>query len=174
MRTDAELIAAVLAGRREAFADLVSRYENAVHAAAMGVLRDHHGAQDVCQETFVSAFRNLGTLREPSSFGSWILRVARNHALTSVRRQPPEQALDESPEVPTHQGNGHLDARAERLLAAVVELPEHERAAVMLRYFAGHSLEQISKMTGQPVGTVGAQLHRARARLRGLLGEVMP
>jgi RNA polymerase sigma factor (sigma-70 family) len=55
-----------------------------------------------------------------------------------------------------------------------MELREHERALVMLRYFAGHSLEQISEMTGQPVGTVGAQLHRARARLREKLGEVEP
>lgn len=174
MRTDAELIAAVLAGERQCFADLVSRYENAVYAVAMSVLRDHHAAQDVCQEAFVAAYRSLGTVREASSFGSWILRIARNHALTSVRLKRPEQALDEFPEPPIHQGNGRLDARAERLLSAVMELPEHERAAVMLKYFAGHSLEQISRMTGQPLGTVGSQLHRARARLRGLLEEVTP
>ncbi len=174
MRTDAETIAAVLAGRRDAFAELVSRYEHAVHAVAMAVLRDHHAAQDVCQETFVVAYRHLGALRETSSFGSWIMRIARNEALTAVRRRSSEQPLEDSPEPTACDGDACLNDRAERLLTAVVELPDHERAVVLLRYFAGHSLEQISAMTGQPVGTVGAQLYRARARLRSVLEEVTP
>lgn len=174
MRTDAEVIEAVLAGERAAFAELVRRYEHAVHAVAMGILRDHHAAQDISQESFIAAYRRLDTLRDRSSFGSWIVQIARNQALTSVRLRRAEQPLDGSPEPSTHAGNGQLDAPAERLLAAVMELPDHERTVVMLKYFAGHSLEQISAMTGQPVGTVGAQLHRARAHLRGLLAEVKP
>lgn len=174
MRTDAETIAAVLTGRREAFAELVCRYEDAVHAAAMGVLRDHHAAQDVCQETFVVAYRQLGTLREPASFGSWILRIARSQALNAIRRRLPERPLDDSPEPSAAHNNGCLDTDDERLLTAVLELPDHERTVVMLRYFAGQSLERIAGMTGQPVGTVGAQLHRARARLRSMLEEARP
>jgi len=174
MRSDAETVEAVLAGQREAFADLVRRYEGTVHAVAMGVLRDHHAAQDVCQETFVAAYKSLATLREPSSFGSWIMRMARNHALSLVRQRPPEQPLGESPEIPCHQGNGRLDERSQRLLAVVMELREHERTLVMLKYFAGYSLEQLSEMTGRPVGTVGVQLYRARAHLRERLEEVEP
>ncbi len=174
MRTDAEIITAVLAGRREIFADLVARYERVVHAVAMGILRDHHAAQDICQETFIAAYRALGTLRETSTFGTWIIRIARNQALSCVRRQRPEPPLDAAPEPSTHDTHGRLNASADRLLSAVMELPAHERAVVMLRYFAGHSLEAISNMTGQPVGTIGGQLHRARARLRSLLAEVMP
>lgn len=173
MQTDAEMVATVLAGRRDAYAELVHRYERAAHAAAMAVLRDHHAAQDVCQEAFVAAYRSLTTLRDTASFGSWVVRIARNRALTAIRRRTPEQSLDDSPCVAAPGDNGRLDERAGRLLAAVMELPEHERTVVMLKYFAGHSLESISQMTGVPVGTVGAQLHRARNRLRGMLEEAI-
>lgn len=174
MRTDAQIIAAVLAGRREAFAELVTRYERAVHAVAMGVLRDHHAAQDVCQETFVAGFRSLGSLRQPEAFASWIITLARNEALSFVRRKRVEQPLDATAEPIAVTKDGHRDDRLERLLASILELPDHERAVVTLRYFAGYSLEQISDMTGQPVGTVGAQLHRARTHLRAMLEEVTP
>ena len=174
MRSDAETVEAVLAGQREAFADLVRRHEGTVHAVAMSVLRNHHAAQDVCQDTFVAAYSKLATLRQPSSFGSWVAAMARNQALTFTRRKSPAQSLSDSPEMPAHQGGGRLDDRAERLLAAVMALPEHEQAVVTLRYFGGHSLEQIAEMTGQPVGTVGTQLHRARAHLRERLEEVRP
>jgi RNA polymerase sigma-70 factor, ECF subfamily len=174
MQSDAQVIEEVLTGRREAFADLVGRYERAVHAVAMGVLRDHHAAQDVSQETFVAAYRGLAALRQPGSFGSWILRMARNEALTFVRRKRPEQFPGALPEAAAHEGNGRLDDRAERLLTAVMELGEHEQTVVVLRYFAGYSLDEISEMTGQPFGTVGAQLSRARARLRERLEEVRP
>jgi RNA polymerase sigma-70 factor (ECF subfamily) len=93
MQSDAEAIQAVLASRREAFGDLVRRYESTVHAVAMGVLRDHHAAQDVCQETFVAAYRNLARLRDSASLGSWLVRIARNHALTLARRRRIVQPL---------------------------------------------------------------------------------
>ena len=104
MRSDAETVGAVLAGQRQAFADLVRRHEGAVHAVAMGVLRDHHAAQDVCQDTFVAAYRKLAALRDPASFGSWIAAMARNQALTLVRRKLPAQSLSDSPEMPACQG----------------------------------------------------------------------
>ncbi len=174
MSSDAETVAAVLAGRREAFADLVLRHEAAAYAVVWGVLRDHHAAQDACQEAFVAAFRKLATLREPGAFGSWILTIARHQALTLAGRRPPEQPLGDPPEQPAGHAEDDLDDRAERLLAAVTALPEHERTAIMLKYFGGHSLEQIARMTGRPIGTIGAQLHRARGRLREALEEIKP
>jgi len=175
MRSDADMIEAVLAGDREAFGELVRRYEGVVHAVAMGVLRDHHAAQDACQESFIAAYRSLAVLRQRDSFGAWIVKLARNEALTLVRRKWPEQPLgDLSDELPAHQGNGRMDERSRRLLEAVTRLPEDQQAVVMLKYFAGHSIEEISQMTGQPAGTVGSQLHRARERLRERLEEVQP
>ena len=64
MQTDAELVEAVLRGDRPSFAMLVQRHERAVMAAAMGILQDHHAAQDVAQDAFVSAYQQLGSLRD--------------------------------------------------------------------------------------------------------------
>ncbi len=66
MRSDAEIIEAVLAGQREVFADLVHRYEGAVRAVALAISRNHHTAQDVTQDTFVAAFEKLAALRDRS------------------------------------------------------------------------------------------------------------
>jgi len=170
MRRDGELVAAVLAGEREAFADLVRRYEHAVRAVAMGVLRDHHAAQDVAQEAFVAAYQRLDTLRDRSAFATWLLAITRNQALGHLRQGRHHESLDSLRDVPGHPGNGELDARAERLLFAVTALPEHERTVVLLRYFVGHSLQEIAEISGTPVGTIGAQLHRARTHLRERLG----
>lgn len=174
MRTDAETIEAVLNGKRADYAQLVRRYERVVHAVAVSILRDHHAAEDVCQDAFLVAYRRLATLREHASFGSWVVQIARNQALNRVRLRHVEQRIEESSEPVVRDGQIMLDAGNERLMAAVMELPDRERAAVLLRYFAGHSLEEISAITGQRAGTVGVQLHRARAHLRHMLEEVKP
>ena len=174
MSSDAATVATVLSGRREAFADLVRRYEAAVFAVAVSVLRDRDEAQDVCQDTFVTAYRKLATLREPAKFGCWIMTMARNQALTRARLRPSEQPLENLSEAAACRDEIRQDERTERLLAAVTALPEHERIAVMLKYFGDHSLEEIAMMTGRPIGTIGAQLHRARAHLREALEEVEP
>ena len=87
MNSDSELVNAVLDGEREAYAVLVARYERAVRATALAVLRDHHAAQDVAQEAFVSAYEKLGRLRKPATFGGWVIAIARNTALTAGRRR---------------------------------------------------------------------------------------
>ena len=70
MKSDSELVNAVLSGQKDAFAELVGRYERSVRAAAMDVLGDHIAAQDAAQEAFVKAYEKLGSLREVSVFGS--------------------------------------------------------------------------------------------------------
>jgi RNA polymerase sigma-70 factor (ECF subfamily) len=70
MKSDAELVAAVLNGNQETFAALFRRHERSVLAVALAVVRDHHLAQDVVQETFVTAYERLTTLRRPQSFGA--------------------------------------------------------------------------------------------------------
>ena len=174
MRSDAELVHAVLTGQLEAFADLVRRYERTVRATALDVLGDHHAAQDVTQDAFVAAYEKLGTLRDAAAFGGWTVRIARNRALSAARRRSNRQAMELPPDVPVHPPNGQLDERSQRLLRTVMKLPEHERTVVMLRYFEGHTVQVVADMTGRPVGTVTAQLARARDRLRQRLKEFKP
>ena len=87
MLSDRELVDAVLAGDKARFAELVRRYEPVVQAAGVAVVRDAHLAQDVTQEAFLTAYRKLGSLRDRSRFGPWILKIARREAYRSGRRQ---------------------------------------------------------------------------------------
>ena len=169
MKPDAEIIAAVLDGRPADFRVLVGRYERAVLGAALAVLGDFHAAEEAAQDAFVKAYENLPALRRPEAFGSWLLTIARREALTRARAGADPVALgavEESAADPTEDA---LGPRRRELLAAVGRLPEHEREAVMLHYFDGHSVREIAEMGRLAVGTVTKQLSRARRRLRRML-----
>jgi RNA polymerase sigma-70 factor (ECF subfamily) len=171
VRTDGDLVNAVLDGEREAFADLAARYERAVRATTLAILGDHHAAQDAAQEAFVSAFEKLGRLRDPSAFGGWMISIARNRALTARRQRSRTSATELPTDVPSQADPSSLDGMSGALLDAVMRLPMHERVAVMLRYFDGHSVREVAEIVGRPVGTVTVRLSRARSRLKGWLKE---
>ena len=81
LQSDGDLVDAVVGGDRAAFAILVRRYEPALRAVAMSVLRDAHLAQDAAQEAFVKAYEKLGSLRRAGAFGPWLLQIGRRCAL---------------------------------------------------------------------------------------------
>jgi RNA polymerase sigma-70 factor (ECF subfamily) len=164
----------VLAGDRNAYAQLVGRYERAVHAAALEVLRNHHAAQDAAQEAFVAGYRHLGSLRDVAAFGAWILRIARHEAVRMARQRSRMPIVERTADVPAPPCNGQLDDGAQLLLDRVSNLPEQERVVLMLRYFGSQSVAEIAHVTGRPLGTVTKQLSRAVARLRAWLGDVEP
>jgi RNA polymerase sigma-70 factor (ECF subfamily) len=172
--SDRDLVTAVLAGDRNAYAFLVGRYERAVHAAALEVLRNHHAAQDAAQEAFVAGYRHLGSLRDAAAFGAWILRIARHEAVRMARQRSRMPTVEPAGEVAAPQRNGQLDEASRLLLDRVSRLPEQERVVLMLRYFGSHSVQEVAQVTGRPLGTVTKQLSRAVARLRAWLGDVEP
>lgn len=168
LRSDQELVEAVLAGDRSSYGQLVERYERAVRAVAMRVLGDPDAAQDATQEALVIAYRRLSTLRNRAMFGLWLLRITRREAVRLGRRRVKTEPLHDRPDP---HADGRLAADAEELLHAVDRLPGHERLAVMLRYFEGQGVAEIARVTGRPLGTVTKQLSRAHERLRKWLKE---
>lgn len=173
MLTDAELVKAVRAGDCAAFAELVGRYERAVWVRSWHVLRDFHAAQDATQDAFLEAFRRLGQLRRPESFGQWLMRIAEHESIRTSRRRSQAKTLDEAEcELAAEAPAPELAEEAARLLALVGGLPDHERAVVALRYFEGHPVAEIARITARPVGTVTKQLSRALERLKSILREV--
>jgi RNA polymerase sigma-70 factor (ECF subfamily) len=170
VQSDAQLVNAVLDGQKDAFAELVCRYERSVRAAAISVLDDHNAAQDAAQEAFIRAYEKLGSLRRASAFGSWLLMIARRCALDAASRLARESSLESSLEFATEDTNGRLDEEKQHLLATVMNLPDSERQVVMLRYFsANSSVKDVAGILGRSVGTVTKQLSRAHKRLRIML-----
>jgi RNA polymerase sigma-70 factor (ECF subfamily) len=171
VQTDADLVRAVLEGQKQAFAALVKRYERSIRAVAMNVLSDHESVQDIAQEAFLKAYENLPGLRRPRAFGPWLMKITRRCALNAARQQPKETALDPTGAAVVQGTDGQLDEEKQRLLAAVLKLPESEKQVVMLRYFSAHSVRDVAEMLCRSVGTVTKQLSRAHKHLRNILKE---
>lgn len=184
------VVAAVLAGDRDAFRRLVDRESASVVAACHRILGDHAEAEDAAQEAFVTAFRSLATWRGDGPFGAWVGRIAvrialrmagrrrtvtwrdplgrRGDAVAAAERSANHSALEASPRTDP----ALLTVRAERateIRGAVTALPEPYREVVALRFFGEASLDEIARQTGRPIGTVKTQLHRGLARLRDQL-----
>jgi RNA polymerase sigma-70 factor (ECF subfamily) len=176
LEPDREIVEKVLAGDTNAYAELVRRYERSARAAALGVLRDVHAADDVAQEGFVLAYQKLGRLRAGNCYGPWLLRIVRRQAVRAARRLRPILSLQTVPAnvVPASgdtMADGALLDEHQTLLAAVERLPANERTAIVLRYFDGLDARAIATAMGCAEGAIFKRLSRARQRLRQWLTE---
>lgn len=174
VRSDAQLVRDILAGGKAAYALLVSRYERAVRAAAMRLIRRADAADDVAQEAFVRAWEQLPGLRNPQVFGPWLMTITRRCALDCLRKQRSLQTINGLDPAAPHASNGRLDEKNHHLLEVIHKLPKAERQVVMLRYFGPHAVREVAAITGRSVGTVTKQLSRAHRRLKQKLEESEP
>lgn len=175
------LVAGARGGSDEAFAALVARFERPVYNLIARMVRNPAIAEELAQETFVKAYRRLGTYDAAYPFANWILRIAQNTAIDHLRKPAlPLTSIDEprSSETGVRPAAGFIASDApdpeailsrrdlaEQLGSAVEALRPEYRQLVVLRYHEELSLEEIAAMTGQPLGTVKSYLHRARADL---------
>lgn len=179
---DLDIARAVLAGDREAFRVLVERESAAVVRACYRVLGDMHEAEDVAQETFVTAYRSLATWRGDGPFGAWLARIAVRLAVRQASRRKAvawarsgaAAGADRLALIPAGARMQPEQAalRAERASAtrrALAGLDEPYREVVALRFFGERSLEEIATLTGRPLGTVKTHLRRGLIRLRDAL-----
>ncbi len=173
---DRGLVRAVLDGDREAFRNLVEREQAAVYRACLRILGRPHDAEDVAQESFLMAYRSLGSYRGEGALGGWLMRIATRQAFRRLgqRREMGELPV-ELPGGPASADPMLLALAGERERAvrlAVAALREPYREVVALRFFGELSLEEIAHVTSRPVNTVKTHLRRGLERLRPLLGEV--
>ena len=171
MPSTEELVKATQAGDASAFAELVRRYERAAIITAHSVLGDFHLAQDAAQEAFVYAHSMLNQLRSATSFGPWLLRIARRRALRLQRARRAERMGTDGIDPAATEACNWMEPYGE-VAQQIARLPEHERIVVVMRYIDGRSLNEIAELTGRPLGTVTKQLSRAIERLRDRLVEV--
>ena len=176
-----QLIDRAAAGELDAFNQLVLIYQNLAYSVAYRTLQDQDAAADAVQESLIKAFRSLQSF-QGGSFKSWIIRIVVNTCYDSLRsrRRRATDSIDD------FAGDGEYapqledpaeapEAYAQRMeLSALIErgigdLPPEQRLALTLCDVHGYAYEEISEMTGMPMGTVKSRINRARAKLRDYL-----
>lgn len=168
---DAALIAACRRGEARAMELLYHQYKRRVFGIIHRIVGPND-AEEVAQEVFVRIFRALGTFRGESALSTWIYRLTVNAALSYVakrsrRNEVGDDAIGAMPAEPTPQTDPGLRSRLE---AALVALPAGYRAILVLHDIEGLSHEECAEILECRVGTCKSQLHKARARMRELLG----
>ena len=171
MLSDSELVKAVLAGQVDLFEPLVIRYEASIKAICFSVLGDSHLAADATQDAFIKAYEKLATLQNQKVFGAWLMRIAKRRALDMLKQQQTNMAQTPDPPSASTEQHYELDERKDRLLKAMMDLPEHERQVLMLRYFEEQSVRNVATISGRSLGTITKQLSRAHRRLKTILQE---
>jgi RNA polymerase sigma-70 factor (ECF subfamily) len=178
---DQQLIAECLAGRTEAFGELVVRYQDRLFHTLLFVTGTADQAQDVAQDAFVHAFAKLSTFRGESAFYSWLFRIAMNAAVSRKRRDRRMSAsLDAARENAGHEPiDGHpgsepshsveVSERQALVRSALAELSEEYRTVLVLKEMEDLRYEEIAEIVGCPIGTVRSRIHRARSELRDKL-----
>lgn len=167
-----ESVRRAAAGDRNAFGELVQRYERLVLGTAWNSLRDYQAAQDVAQDAFLIAYRQLGSLKEPAAFGAWVAQIAIRCSRQYRKDRPVASHATIRDRVDEPPDSLIISEETDRILTAIQALPEHEQNVVFLRYIDGYDVATIAKLTDRPVGTVTKQLSRAVQRLKELLVEV--
>jgi RNA polymerase sigma-70 factor, ECF subfamily len=157
------VVTAARAGDRAAFAELYRRFHRAVHGVvlARAVFGD---AADLVQDVFAIALERLPELAEPAAFASWLLTIARHHAIDHARLT---RATDELDEVPAP---ALRSAEVAQAVAALRALPEAYRETMILRLVEGLTGPEIAEQTGLSAGSVRVNLHRGMKLLRERLG----
>jgi RNA polymerase sigma-70 factor (ECF subfamily) len=187
--TDEELVTRARGGDLDSFNQLILRWERPIYALAYRVIGREEDARDVCQETFLRAFRALPGFKGQAKFSSWVYRIALNLCRDWIRRQrraPVQQMPEDTDALELASESGPTesieDLVARRELSAVVEtamalLPEEQRTAIILKEYHGMTFQEIADLQGCPLSTVKTRLYQGLSVLRRHLersGRLVP
>ncbi len=162
--TEARLVQSVCDGNQEAFAELYKLFAKMVHGVVLArVPRDE--VDDIVQEVFLSAYKNLHMLRDQNAVGAWLAMIARNRTTEFYRRTKPTEELSEDLK---HSDRPTTEAR--EILSAIRSLPEAYKETLVLRLVEGMSGPEIAERTGLKPESVRVNLHRGMKLLREKLG----
>jgi RNA polymerase sigma-70 factor (ECF subfamily) len=185
---DAQLIArSIVADDRHAFAELVKRHQSSVRACLRKLTAGNHAlADDLAQDTFILAWRNLKSFRQEARFSTWLYRIATNCWLAHVRKRREEllgdrdaDVGDEEADEAASSGSASGDHAAMTTMKidlerALARLSDAERAAIVQCYHNDLSHEEAAYVLGWPVGTVKTHILRGKQKLKAALGAWAP
>jgi RNA polymerase sigma-70 factor (ECF subfamily) len=175
-RTDEELVEACLGGEWSAFDHLVARWDRKIKGAIYRLVGSEEEARDLCQETFLKAFRGLSTFKKEARFSSWLYQIAVNLCRDRARRKKGKTlvSLDEMEEgaesLPEDRPNA-LDLLQRRetsrlVAAAMAALPEEQREVIVLKEYQDLTFLEIAQALDIPLSTVKTRLYRGLGQLR--------
>lgn len=177
---DQQLTTSARLGDIGAFEELVRRHQDMAFRTAYLILRDPADAEDAAQEAIVKAYRALGRFREGGAFRPWLLKIVSNQALTAARSRRRRGAATERAAAAQPLACPDVDEtvidreRAQLIWRALQSLDEQQLIVVYLRYFLALPERELAEYLGCPPGTVKSRLHRALAKLRGIIASDYP
>jgi len=181
---DFKLIDAALEGDEKAYADLMEKYRKSVYHTILKMVRNVDDAEDLTIEAFAKAFKNLEKFKKDYTFSTWLFRVATNNCIDFIRKKKLDTmsinadiAKDDGDSISIDIKDKNLDPQEVAIKSQKIELvrkfvnllPAKYQKLVKLRYFEELSYDEIAKELDAPLGTVKAQLHRARELLYDLV-----
>ena len=189
---DVQLIQNTLSGDDTAFTTLVHKYHKGVHALVWRKIGDFHYAEEITQDTFLRAYNNLSTLKNPNQFAGWLYVIASRLCINWLQRHKPAMQSLENMSVKEIEKASYkhyiskkqeaetAERRYETIGKILKELPESERTVMTLYYLGEMTAKEISRFLGVSMNTVTSRLRRARKRLqtdqdrlmREVLGDV--
>jgi RNA polymerase sigma-70 factor, ECF subfamily len=176
--TDEELVARSMGGDLDSFNQLVLRWERPIYALAYRVIGREEDARDVCQETFLRAFRALGGFKGQAKFSSWLYRITLNLCRDWIRRErrQPIMPTPEGVDLVELAGEAEPSESIEELVArkeigaavakAMALLPEEQRTAIVLKEYHGMTFQEIADTLNCPLSTVKTRLYQGLTVLR--------
>src|SRR6059058_6112896 len=173
--SDAEVVARVLGGDREAFGLIVRRYESGLLRFSTRVLGGRDAAADAVAESLVRAYRHLASCRDPTRLRTWLYRIVANRCKSHLaRRATGDVRLEEAPPVADVTDNEAALERAEQLALvarALARLSPDKREAFVLKHVEGLSYQEMADVTGERIPTLKMRVHRAREALLEVLED---
>jgi len=183
-RYDCKLVEKARAGDQKAYAELMNRYRDAIYYMLLKMVSNNVDAEDLTIEAFGKAFKNIKQYTPTFAFSTWLFKIATNNCIDFIRKKrgntfSVDQVDDPSDSSPMAIQSGTLDPeenlikkQKEILLRDIVtQLKPRYRSLIELRYFKEYSYEEIAKEMDLPLGTVKAQLFRARELLFNILNN---
>ena len=185
-RSDEELALSFQKGEEAAFDELMRRYQGRVYAVAYRITSNREDALDVVQEVFLKAHRKIGMWQPRSGFGAWLMRLAANQAIDSLRRNKRHRHLPLESRGPGEPGRAQPEPGVEnterrlraheiegRVQQALEALSPSQRAVFVMRHYEGLALADVAEALGCTVGSVKVHLFRALRKLRVELDDLV-
>ncbi|MFZ2975323.1 MAG: RNA polymerase sigma factor [Candidatus Moraniibacteriota bacterium] len=185
--TDSELVEIVRNSDQERYGEIIERYQGKLFAYLFRLIGSRDEAQDILQDVFLKAYRNLQSYDTTRKFSSWIYRIAHNEAVNFIKRRALKRFIpwediaatkDKLEMMSFEEGADKAWLRKEigkEVNTALEKMPFKYKQVLVLRYFSDKSYEEISEILGKPMNTVGTLISRAKQKLsQELKGKNLP